>query len=706
MKNRIWLVYLLAYAGSAFAQTPTVDKAQVNFTYQYNTDLALSTNILSDKVTAKLTTTTKIMSVSYSSVPDGWLLVLPSGSAAGVSPLVLTVKANPTSLSPGTYFGSITISNGASPVSVTVKLVITNPPSTLALAAGTGTTLTQTGPTAYSMTLNYTSGGQLPTAEVDVSSTGDIIPFNVATAVTKVGTTSTNWLLVNNISTPGGLASASTSGVAAASSIVQIAVTLNQSALDLLDAAQYTGTITISPVSTGSASSKGTSFTVTVKLSVSPGAPVLCVAGNELKYPSSCGSVKIPFFPQSTPVVPTTVTVTPIAPMLTIYGDNFFLNGSWVFAVRPDSTYVALTTVWVSRKILTATIPISRLTPPQVAPSGEVWDILVINAAPGTDPKNANAKSDTAKFRVTDPSQPSIQSIVNAASYLQSATQLGTIPNPAPSAVAPREIVSIFGQNLGPTTICPNTPIKFVDSNGYNQTKYDTTINNTLIVGCNTVGVTFQVAGDQAWPAPLIMVSSNQINAIVPVEIARNDDGALVIVTVYVAGAPTPATYNAYKVGYDPGIFTFGGNGQGQGAVLNVDPITGTVTVNGAVAAPRGSPIEIFMTGLGDYNPSNSLADGQVACSACYTQSPPLFVLAEDSYRVLIGGQSAPIFYAGTAGTGVAGLVQINAIVPPSAATGTQTLTVEIGPILQTESNPSGITARRSQSNVTINVGK
>ena len=165
---------------------------------------------------------------------------------------------------------------------------------------------------------------------------------------------------------------------------------------------------------------------------------------------------------------------------------------------------------------------------------------------------------------------------------------------------------------------------------------------------------------------------------------------------------PTPkqATYAAFKMGFDPGIFTFGGNGQGQAAVLNVDPTSGVVTVNGtgAASAPKGSAIEIFMTGLGDLAGGvGALIDGQVASGAV--------ALVEDSYRVLIGGQSAPIFYAGMAGTGVAGLVQINAIVPPGTGSGAQTLTVEIGPLKPAGAPPvPTVAARRSQTGVIINV--
>ena len=86
------------------------------------------------------------------------------------------------------------------------------------------------------------------------------------------------------------------------------------------------------------------------------------------------------------------------------------------------------------------------------------------------------------------------------------------------------------------------------------------------------------------------------------------------------------------------------------------------------------------------------LVDGEVA-----TGPHPLL---DDSVRVLIGGQSAVVFYAGTSGSGVAGLVQINAIVPANATVGAQIpITVEIGPPVN-----GATAARSSQQAVTIAV--
>jgi uncharacterized protein (TIGR03437 family) len=81
------------------------------------------------------------------------------------------------------------------------------------------------------------------------------------------------------------------------------------------------------------------------------------------------------------------------------------------------------------------------------------------------------------------------------------------------------------------------------------------------------------------------------------------------------------------------------------------------------------------------------LPDGAVAVGAVY--------VADTTYRVEINGQAAVASYAGTSQGSVAGLTQINAIVPPTAPTGAAIpLVVYIG-------NPG---ARASQLSVTLAV--
>ena len=98
-----------------------------------------------------------------------------------------------------------------------------------------------------------------------------------------------------------------------------------------------------------------------------------------------------------------------------------------------------------------------------------------------------------------------------------------------------------------------------------------------------------------------------------------------------------------------PGIFTFGG-GSGQGAALNQNN-----SVNGATdPAPRGSVIQIYVTGGGQTNPP--IVVGGIA---------PLTPLSNltASVQVQVGGVNAPVLFAGAAPQFVFGLVQINGCV-------------------------------------------
>jgi hypothetical protein len=82
------------------------------------------------------------------------------------------------------------------------------------------------------------------------------------------------------------------------------------------------------------------------------------------------------------------------------------------------------------------------------------------------------------------------------------------------------------------------------------------------------------------------------------------------------------------------------------------------------------------------------LPDGGVSLGAVYR--------SDNTYRVDIDGQPAVTSYAGASQGSVAGLVQVNAIVPPTARTGAAiSLTVSIG---------SAANARRSQLGVTLAV--
>lgn len=639
------LLPALLLAGSltllpAIAQTvsPTAAPASLSFSYQVNSAVLPSSQTVQITVPAALATS--ILSVQY---PMGWLTVTPD---TGRAPLALTVNVNPTGLSPGGYVGAISVTPstpGSTPVIVSVTLLITTPPASLAVSSHSSNYTASPAMLRFTYVTGQTESSPVSSA-IEISSTGDTVPFNVTASAGTGGASSTasatSWLRIN---TSGQTPAVKTSGVALSGSFVPVTISLDPVLLATLNPGSYTGTVSV----TGNNTVNG-SAAIAVSLVVAAGPPTL--------HPTS------PIFPDSLVAGPV------VNPVITIYGDNFFSTSVVTLqAVSSSTPPLTLTSTLLSRKVLRAVIPAAQLAVPGS------WNISVANPAPANSPGQSAVST---VLTVVSSSQPLITSIVNAASYLPTATQTGTDPNPVPTSatsVSPRQIISLFGQNLGPATPVTST------ASG-TPAVFPTTLSNIEVV--------FRI-GTQQVLAPLTMVSVNQVNAIVPLEVASVIGGTATVTLVNRAGtvpASTPA-YPLTVVDADPGIFTFGGLGKGQAAVLNFDTSTSSYVINSSKdGAVRGSTVLIYVTGMG--NLGSALANGEIATGAVPLASP--------TTRVEMDGQSAVVSYSGTAPGAVAGVVQVNAIVPPTVKTGQAIpITVSIG---------TATAARRSQAQVTIGV--
>jgi uncharacterized protein (TIGR03437 family) len=226
-------------------------------------------------------------------------------------------------------------------------------------------------------------------------------------------------------------------------------------------------------------------------------------------------------------------------------------------------------------------------------------------------------------------------------------TTVGSAASYATAAVAPGEIVSLFGTNLG-----PSAGVGLQLANGGKS------ITNTL------GGVQVLFDGNAA---PLTYVSSAQTNAIAPVGLAGKTS---TVVTVTYQGL----TSNAVTVPVQPtapGIFSADGSGTGGGAILNQD-YSLNVRLN---PAARGSVIAIYLTGSGVTNPSS--VDGAV------TGVTPPFPSVTLPVTVTMGGVPVPaqnILYSGAAPDTVEGLTQIDVLIPSIIAPGpTVPIIVTIG---------------------------
>jgi uncharacterized protein (TIGR03437 family) len=215
-----------------------------------------------------------------------------------------------------------------------------------------------------------------------------------------------------------------------------------------------------------------------------------------------------------------------------------------------------------------------------------------------------------------------------------------------PGAVSPGDIVSIFGNNIGPAT--PAT-----------GTVFTVTASGTVPTTLAGVTVTFNGV-----PAPLLFVAGGQINAIVPYEVA----GQTSVPVVVNNGTASSATFTVSVTAVVPAIFSLAENGSGQGAILNSN---GTVNGPSNAAAPD-SIISIYATGEGQLVPA-----GTTGCITGGTLPLPKPVAA---VSVTIGGLPATsIAYAGEAPGLVCGVIQVNATIPPGVGAGPQPVVLTIG---------------------------
>jgi uncharacterized protein (TIGR03437 family) len=230
------------------------------------------------------------------------------------------------------------------------------------------------------------------------------------------------------------------------------------------------------------------------------------------------------------------------------------------------------------------------------------------------------------------PGVPGIASVVNSASY-------------ANGAVAPGELVTIFGNSIGPSLADEDpTGAAFF-------TQFPTSLGGFQV----TFGGT---------PAPLLYGSPGQINAVVPFEVSGQSSVQMAITGPNGAGFNTTLPVAAAN----PSIFSANASGTGQGAILNNADLSKNSASN---PAARGSVVVLFATGTGVLKPT--IADGVLVPSA----NPPLISLP---VTVTIGGQSATVMYQGAAPGLVAGMSQINVQVPAGVTPGSAvSVTITVG---------------------------
>ncbi len=203
-----------------------------------------------------------------------------------------------------------------------------------------------------------------------------------------------------------------------------------------------------------------------------------------------------------------------------------------------------------------------------------------------------------------------IRSVTNGASNLS-------------GALAPGEVVTIYGAALGPAQLTQFTAVAGV-------------------VPKMLAGTTVLFNG---MAGPVLYTEAGQVAAVVPYGVT----GSQASIVVQYGGQATPA-FPLPLAASAPGLFSADSSGTGQALAINAD---GTANSTAHPAAP-GSVITLFATGEGQTSPAG--VDGLLAVAPLAHPAQPL--------AVWIGGQPAQVPFAGGAAGEVAGVMRVDVQVP------------------------------------------
>lgn len=638
------VIVLIAGAITLPAQTAsplTASPTSVAITYQLPSTAGAA-------VTVHLTAASSTyFTVNASTVPFWLTLGAMNGTASTTAfSLTFTPSSLAGSLAAGSYNATVhVLVSGYNDLQIPVNLAVSNVAPTLSVA-----------PTA--ITQNWAQGSAYPTYSLTLTSSGNPIDFTAtpaATATTSGGIT--NWVKVNH-----------SSGVAYSFG-TPLSITFLQAAFDDANVGDtLSGSVAIAVSGT-------TVATVNITLTVTAPAPTITRIFPAEAQVEQSGGAGI------------TVVVT---------GTGFYNNGTTTTSVSLNGGSALTSGVnIVNSSTLTVAIPASSLGTPGP---------LSIAVTNGGSPSSIN-------LNVTN--SPIVYSTTDSAGLVEAAP--GTNPT-----VAPYEMITLFG--VGFLNGDPGTLQASVDSfSRYPNVLADADsgyTGNLTVSFYKTDGVTL-IAN-----AYLLFASDTQINLFVPAGIVGNTTVKFSVTF----GSNTSSLYAATVAASNPGIFTTTSTGQGQGAILNQDYSANSSSSKAAV----GTTVMIYASGLGV--PNSTAADTASTSGATYpagcvspanymtavndgtfttgnTHPSPVWtsldgatILSTDlatnrfapcmvnsgssAVTVTIGGKTATVSYAGWVSGSVAGLYQINAVVP-TGVTGTVPVVVTVG---GTASSQTGVT--------------
>jgi uncharacterized protein (TIGR03437 family) len=201
------------------------------------------------------------------------------------------------------------------------------------------------------------------------------------------------------------------------------------------------------------------------------------------------------------------------------------------------------------------------------------------------------------------------------------------------SSPAPGLLVSIFGTSLADSTAgAPGLPLP------------------------PRIGATSAVMGGEE--LPLLFVSANQINFIVPYDLVPKSQYQLIVQRANSISVPVTVTVMPSQ----PAILSTNGSGSGQGHIYRYDSAGNVALADAQTPAQAGQVLVIYCVGLGAVDPSVSTGGGPPVGALSNTTAP---------VSVTVGGQPAHVAFSGLT-PGFAGLYQINTVVPNGVTAGDQ----------------------------------
>jgi uncharacterized protein (TIGR03437 family) len=632
------------------------------------------------------------LSVGQPHTDSGGQWLFASAVPASTAGTLQLIAVAPTSLPPGTYTGSVTVT-ASGPAGAVADSPLTIP-VVLQLSSGT-LSVSSTG-----LSFSQSIGGAAPAAQaVGVTSVGPGLTFFPSAYDGGLG-----WLSVSSTTgTTNGSFNVSVDGSKLTSgTYLGKVIVLSPNATG--SPAAIPVTLTVTP-GTISAPTTTLSFTQ-VKGGTAPAAQSVAVAGSpgSLNFTAATtttdGNAWLTVSPQTgttpgTLQVGVNATVAGNLPAGTYNGTvtitsagvsgspinipvTFTVIASQTFTVSPTSLSFSYTITLTTPQAQTFQLTSSGSAAPftVTVPSSASW--LQVSPTSGNTPatlsvsvntQSVAAGNYTATITINSPS--STTAAAATVTVNLTVTQIAVKPvaitnaaSYAAGAVSPGENIVLFGTGLGPSTLTYGTL---------------TTGGGALSTSAGNTRVLFDGV-----PAPVVYASDKQTSVMVPYEVAGRPTTSVVV--EYQGVQSTPLPYNV--VAAVPGIYTQNFQGTGPGAILNQDGVTG----NGpGTLAAKGSVVSVYMTGEGQTSPAGVTGEIAPVNVPVPWKQPQLRATAT------IGGAPALVQYYGSAPGEISGVMQVNVQIPANAPTGAL-------PIVITLTDPATGSTYSTQAQVTVSV--